>query len=87
MKQRIPKLDVRSYADVNRNIGSSASTPIGDFPTLDLNISIGLSSFAELDIKKAQVLAAAVGEEPVHVVTTFTGFGIRPKLGKCKVVL
>ena len=72
---------------MKKNIGSFAGPPIGDFLTLDLNISIGLSSFAEADIKNAQVLAAGARDAPELAVTTFTGIRIRSKLGKCKVVL
>ncbi len=40
-------------------MGSTENTAVHDYPTLDINISIGLSSFAESDIMAARVRAAA----------------------------
>ena len=57
--QRVPDLDVLSLAAENNKMGSTENTAVHDYPTLDINISIGLSSFAEADIMAARVRAAA----------------------------
>ena len=77
--QRVPKFDILSEPLANNKIHSRGNAAVGDFPTLDLNLSIGLSSFAESDIMTARVRwPGNFGVVACHIDTSQQDLGFAP---------
>jgi hypothetical protein len=57
--QRVPYFDILSAAPLINESHPRVVTVSRDFSSVSLNLSVGLSSFAEVDILKSQVRVAA----------------------------
>jgi hypothetical protein len=80
----VNKFDMLSQSDDKFR---SSANAVSAAP-LDLNLSIGLSSFAEADIATAHVrFASFVTVSRASVLTVFTEHGIRAQLVGCGVFL
>jgi hypothetical protein len=79
--QRAPNFDLLSDIPSNVDVSQSTRTPQHGFPSLSLNLSVGLSSFAEADVMKSRVLAAAGAAAEVSCDDMVQELGFAPNWG------